>query len=277
MTKKYDKEEAKKAILGTLEERTIKYAQQFGNEKADQVAQKLRVDYRTAAKDPLTVLDEVCSEKSLEEKALVPYKSKSSAYRTIADVVGTIGEGTLTAINKTRWYYPILGALPHKYQMGVARKINDDLRKYVISNAILESVALGVVGGLLFGPWVLPPVVAYSVVINAVRMDLAKEDDSPFEDNDSTSFGSPLVTIPYYLALGTVLGISTAGKGIKNSYSSAWEKRKALTSEIKRLENNHLRIEPAEPTQIVDAEFAEAEQEVEESLAPVKRNYDFGK
>ncbi len=253
MAKEYDPKEARKEIFKPLEERVIDYASKFN--KASEVAQKLKHDYRTNAKDPLSVLDEVCGEQPVEEKAIV--KSKRPAYRTIADVVAVAGVGTLELIHKTRWYYPLLGALPGKYQEKIADKRKEKAVYYIISSAILESAALGVTGCLLFGPVALLPVLLYSGIINGGRsLATATEID--------LNWGSLFVTLPYYLALGAILGITAAGKAIKNSYTSAWEKGKALNF---KLEPQTLRIKQAEPAQIVDAELIEAEQEVEDFLA----------
>lgn len=243
--KKFDSEEAERILQGPLESRVVAYAEyKYGRETADKIAARLNVGYRDAAKDAIEVLRDVCSgnddslEDKVEEKALTVYEEKPSLAKVVA-------KGTLSVINKTCWYYPLVGALPGKAQEYIAKKLGENEGYYMYSNIFVGGAAAAgatavflsyvkpdnlsdtILAGILIG-------LVYSGVAGFIRHQVIKQ--------NSKLLGSPLVCLPYYAALYTVLGIVAAGKAIKSSYSSVYDDEKKKLKGKKIPEENKLLI-----------------------------------
>ncbi len=270
MSKKYDPKEAREEIYMPLEKRIINYAGKFG--KSEEVAKRLaNADYRTnakdMAKDPVSILDEVCEEiepeslegKVTEEKAMVKYEERSAyadAVLGAKDLAAIVSEGTVNLLKKSRIYYPFLGALPGKYQEKIAEKLGENPLHYTYSNMVLET-AIGLIG-LIAGAFY-----NYAGIVIVTEFLMAEEIfrkimvglDGPGE-NSKKPVGSTLLMLPYlsyYFTLYAIRGISAAGKVVtkcrdttKESYSSAYEKRKLKQAGKSKRETNHLRFLEAE-------------------------------
>src|SRR3989344_2236946 len=71
----YNRKEARRILEGSLEDRTINYAQQIYG-KGDEVAAALsKGNYRQGSKDPFEVLDQVCGKPEVLEAEVVDVKA----------------------------------------------------------------------------------------------------------------------------------------------------------------------------------------------------------
>ena len=126
---KYNPNEARKILEGSLEQRVIAYAElKYG--KGKDVAAKLSKGitiYRERHEDPLQTLDRVCGKPEIIDAEfesiddVVEYQSKPSMLKVAA-------KGTLNLAKKAHlnhWYYPLVGALPAKYQEKIAERLGE--------------------------------------------------------------------------------------------------------------------------------------------------------
>ena len=121
----------------------------YGSEKAEQVksefAKLAKPNYRTNAESLIGIVERVCGDTGLTasksiDKVVENYSEKPSKLKVAVN-------GTANLVNKTCWYYPLVGALPGKYQEKIAERLGDDPRMYTATNVLLEAaVAAYIVG-----------------------------------------------------------------------------------------------------------------------------------
>ena len=219
----YNPDEARRLLEGTLEERVVNYAElKYG--KGEKVKEALhKGEYRSNAVNPLDVLDRVCSGSGLIDAeftetsidTIVQKEQKPSMLKVAV-------KGTLNLVNKTCWYYPLVGALPAKYQEKVARKLADNSDYYTIYNMVAELVGASALGysvagilGVVFGSTI-------SVVHSCWRLNLSTS-------SKGCTAGNALITLPMYATLYSIVAV-------KESYTSALqqEQQKLLPPPAKK-------------------------------------------
>ena len=122
---KYNPDEARKILEGSLEQRVIAYAELKYGKGKEVAAQLSKGNYRENSEDPILTLDKVCGPEivdaefeSIDDK-VADYQPKPSKLKVAA-------KGTLNLAKKMhlhQWYYPLVGALPGKYQEKIAKKL----------------------------------------------------------------------------------------------------------------------------------------------------------
>lgn len=234
----YNPDEARKVLEGSLEQRIIAYADLKCGKGAEVAAELRKGNYRENHEDPIQTLDKVCGKPEIIDAefesidGVVEYQPKPSMLKVAL-------KGTGNLINKTRWYYPLVGALPGKYQQKIAqRRGENDARKYTIANGGLEAIAS--VSGFI-ATLITFTGTGYSSVILPVSLGLGSFVYflySVARIIDKETDGSPLTTIPFYLTLGTILAGKKVVGAVKDSYYSVYQ------NEEKRIEaEKNLRIE----------------------------------
>ncbi|MEK6904893.1 MAG: hypothetical protein AABX24_00680 [Nanoarchaeota archaeon] len=255
----YNPKEAHEILDGSLEKRIVAYAR-IKHGKGEEVAAELsNGNYREVHKDSFDVLERVCNPSEAESiDNVVNHNYQPSALKVAL-------KGTANLINKTCWYYPLVGMLPGKYQEKIAEKLGDNPLHYIYSNSVLEGIVAGVAAAVLVRPYLdLDKTVIGTITVGSlialswgasnlmVRCVLAAKGESPV--------GSPLVCLPYYAALYSIAAVKVISKGVKDSYSSAREQLKEQEAQ-KRIEletqPNRISIEEAQST--TEAEEGEIE------------------
>lgn len=251
----YNSEKARKLLGGTLEQRIIQYAE-INYSKGKEVAAELsKGNYREQGKDPFEVLDRICG---YDEGEYWGEETPKSIDDTVKPSLLKVAvKGTINLLNKTRWYYPLVGALPGKYQKKIAEKLGDNPSYYTVSNMGAELVGATTLAYLATGQsaagaaFFVVSLLTYSFIRSAVMFSGYK------------SSGSVIATLPYYVTLYSILAvkaapqaIASAGKAVKNavidSYSSVGkEQQKLLAAPKKRRHKKKKRIEEQKQPEIV--------------------------
>ena len=227
----YNSEEAHEILDGSLEKRIVAYAR-IKHGKGEEVAAELsNENYRENYKDPFEVLDRVCNPSEVKSiDNVVDQDYQPSAFKVAL-------KGTAHLINKTRWYYPLVGMLPGKYQEKIAEKLGDNPLHYTVSNCVLEGIVVGVAtiiltqymgGGIVqsigFGSLAVFGCGFYNISIRRGAID-----------NYDRPVGSLLAGLLYYAALYSIAAVKAIAKSVKDSYSSASQQLKEQEAQ-KRIE-----------------------------------------
>ncbi len=235
----YDPKEARKLLEGDLEQRVIAYAE-MKHGKGKEVAAEFKTDnYRERPnRYPFDVLDSVCGKPEVLEAEVVG---------SIDDVVKepkpsmlkVAAKGTLNLVNKTCWYYPLVGMLPGKYQERIAKKFGDNPNYYTLSNSIPTMVGAIATWVALFGAGPGSSFFVYSGLAlcgyETIRMTASIMGKKPT--------GNILAMIPTYIALYSFLAVKAAPKAVKEAYVSAFKEEQQ-----KLLRNKEaLKIVPVRP------------------------------
>lgn len=265
----YNPTEARKLLDGTLEQRIINYAEiKYGIGK--EVAKELREgNYREAGKDPFEVLDKICGHDEGEYWGDETQKSIDDTVKP--GMLKVAAKGTLNLVNKTRWYYPLVGALPAKYQEMIAKKLGDDPKYYVISNAVVEGTAVTASLAYYFSAAIHPLITTFAsgsfYAISAFfRIDFGLR-FSKQELGKEEYFGSPIL-LPFFIPLYLFKVGKVLTNAIKESYQSAFqEEQQKLLPAPKKKKRKKKRIE--EQPEIVltsDGERFENPEEIKNRL-----------
>lgn len=266
MTKKYDANFVDEVMeLDDIpdERKALSLAKKYGRKtELEARLKELGSGYRRKAVDITKLVHEVCSEESLEQKAMAP-----SVYQTLADIVGTVGAGTLNVLKKSKIYYPFVGALRAEHQAKIAKKLGDNQDYYTGVNLICESIGIALAAGysldMLGAP--LAGSITLGLMGGIVYMSIGGIIRGRMAERSPHKACGSLFAMPFY-------ALYYAASAIGKSYSSVWEKRKEKRRILQlEQETKPLRIESAPES--IDDSLIEAEQEVEESLAPIKHYY----
>lgn len=237
----YNRKEARRILEGSLEDRTINYAQQIYG-KGEEVAVALsKGNYRQGSKDPLEVLDQVCGKPKVLEAEVVDVKAGKYvvSHEMGLEEVVKYGpkpskleialKGTVNLANKTCCYYPFLGALPARYQEKIAEKKGDNAKNYAWANIGAELVISSAVGYASAGPLGAFTVGACSLLHSYVR--------AFFLENKKSLGGTFYLALPFYATLvfkAVRKAIPPAAKAVKEaaitSYTSVGQDQKLLPS-----------------------------------------------
>ena len=217
----YDKDKNLAEIL--LEGIKVKY----GSEKAEEVKKEFEKiqppSYRRNAEELTAVVERVCSQPEIIDAeftetsidTIVRKEQKPSMLKVAV-------KGTLNLVNKTCWYYPLVGALPAKYQENVARKLADNSSYYTIYNMVAELVGASALGYSVAGISGVAVGSAISFVHSFIRFNLSAR-------SESITAGNALITLPLYATLYSIVAV-------KESYTSALqqEQQKLLPPPAKK-------------------------------------------
>ncbi|MBU0469893.1 MAG: hypothetical protein KKA62_00735 [Nanoarchaeota archaeon] len=226
----------------------------YGPEKGEQVKVEFeRLEgqpiYRRSAEELTAVVEKICGQE-VEEV----YSPKADGLDHVVtqnyepSTLKVALKGTANLINKTRWYYPLVGMLPGKYQEKIAEKLGDNPIHYTGANIVAEMIGVSAATSLYSGSILLGVACSFGCFF---YRQLLEED---------LVVGSVIITIPYYLAKL----VKTAGKGVvgavKDSYSSASQQLKELEENSQQRLEQLSRIEEVQDPEI---EFALEERELE--------------
>lgn len=215
----YDPAKARKLLDGTLEQRIINYAEiNYGRGK-EIAAELSKGNYRERGKDPFDVLDTICGHEEGEYWGEETPKSIDEVVKP--SMLKVAAKGTLNLVNKTRWYYPILGALPGKYQEKIAEKFGDNQKHYTLSNMAVELVGSAALGYLAFGHLAYSAFFAIYSLMHSLIRDIAR---TTYKERAA---GSVLCTLPFYATLYSILAVKAVKDAVIDSYSSVYKDQRA--------------------------------------------------
>lgn len=211
----------------------------YGSEKSEQVLaefEKLERQpiYRRNARDLTEVVERICYSPEVLEAEVVGSidtvaESKPSRLKVVV-------KGTVNLINKTCWYYPLVGALPAKYQEKIAEKLGDKASYYTITNGINDAlVGLGVGTYLQLHPVTAAEIITFLGAIAYAASGVIRA----LESKDERS-GSLLLTIPFKVveALKSHYALEKQIKEVQEVYPEALNKSKLNPQLGQRLGEN---------------------------------------
>lgn len=248
----YNSEEAREILDGSLEKRIVAYAR-IKHGKGEEVAAELsNGNYREGHKDPFEVLEKVCNPSEAESiDDTVNNNYSPSAFKVAL-------KGTANLINKTRWYYPLVGMLPGKYQEKIAERLGDNPFHYTVSSCVLEGIVAGVATTLLRynldkG---IGEAIAAGGVVTILGGGLNILVKYVIGEGAECPVGSLLTGVPFY----AIAAVKAIAKGVKDSYSSAREQLKEQEAQKRiQLEQQPSRIAVEETQPAAEAEEGERE------------------
>ncbi|MBU0469894.1 MAG: hypothetical protein KKA62_00740 [Nanoarchaeota archaeon] len=216
----------------------------YGPEKGEQVKAEFerleeQLVYRRSAEELTAMVEKICSPEIVDDT-----DGKSIDYILNDEhkqgKLKVALKGTVNLINKTCWYYPLVGMLPKKYQEKIAKRLGDNPLRYTISNAVAESVGIGAAIGVGYMNHTTDLTAAIefgfltgmmSMIFNTCRI-LIPNKSNP---KDFSVIGSFFITLPYYTAK-TVMSIPRLlKKAIVDSYSSAAEQKTDTQQRLEQL------------------------------------------
>lgn len=133
--------EGTKAVYG--KQRAVQVKTEFENLK--------KPNYRKNSEDLMMIVDKICRETEVQEAKVQEAKVVDSIddaveYTAKPSMLKVAARGTLNLVNKTCWYYPLLGMLPGKIQENLAEKYGDKAKYYTISNMAVELFSASMIG-----------------------------------------------------------------------------------------------------------------------------------
>jgi len=270
--RKYNPKEARQLLEGSLEQRVVNYAE-IKHGKGEEVKAELsRGNYRENHEDPLNVLDRICGEsKIVDAEFTESIDGVVENYQAKPSMLKVAGSTAKDLVNKSCWYYPLVGVLPGKAQTWVAEKLNDDPVSYTKANMAAETILTPFVAGYIAFQYSQNPMVAFvtsmfatllSPIFNyGIRRDLTKEDpDAYSSEKYKNPVGSALLCVPLYLTAAVIAapfaglyygykGLGKVKDAVKDSWQSALQeeqqkqqKRLLPPSEQKRVEQPQYEI-----------------------------------
>lgn len=264
---KYDPNEARRILEGSLEQRVIAYAELKYGKGKEIAAELCHEDYRKAYKDPIQTLDKICGKLEIVDAEfqsiddVVKHQPKPSKLKVAA-------KGTLNLVKKTHiqhWYYPFVGMLPAKYQQKIAEKLGDNPLAYTLSNIIAEIPIMAGTGMYLGG--VPGTILGASVagVISLIRAGWLSEADSIIEGKKIFFPNcSWIIGLPFYATLYSLLAVEAAYKGIKSAGAAVKNGViDSYSSAQKELEQKNLEtVKKISPTPIPETGRLELREEI---------------
>ena len=234
--------EGTKVVYG--KERSAKLQSEFERQ------QRLPV-YRGKSEELTEIVDRVCGPEIIDAQ----YHSIDDAVelRPKPSMVKVALKTTKDLINKTCWYYPLLGALPSKYQDRIAEKFRDNPGNYFIANLFGDMITTTGLGAYYFGIGGGFLGFMASCIISTARTAIAKE-------KNIKGIGGPTLLLPLYATVYPVLAISKIAR-------ASWQEN--LQQEQQKLllppnKKKKIRIEEQKP-EVVDEEFDEEAETAEKS------------
>jgi len=242
----------------------------YGSEKADQVKKEFlmleKLNYRRNAEDLTAVVNRVCLAESEVLETEVVQSIDDVVYQK-PSMLKVAVKGTANLAKKShlhQWYYPIVGALPAKYQEKIAKSLGDDPIHYTKANMAAETITTSLVAAYITlrdtqhsnSAIVIGALTGFvSAILNyGARKDIyTKNNYSNVAYKEPA--GSMLITLPYYAILYSLLAIkstprviTSAGVALKNvvksSYISAY---KELEAKQNHQSEEAVKLTPAKP------------------------------
>ena len=213
----------------------------YGSEKSEQLRLEFdrlqqQVPYRRNAEDLTAMVERVCekSEPDIYQSEVVEAKSVKSiddavkSYESKPSMLKVAAKGTLNLVNKMGWYYPLVGALPGRYQEKIAEKLRDNPENYTAANMAVELIGASMLGYYTRGT------VGAALAFGAVSFFHSCFRMLPnIITNEPSNFSpvAPIYTaLPMYAVLGSILAIKAVPKievnlkkTVKEAYSSAYK------------------------------------------------------
>lgn len=277
----YDKDLARILVEGT---KVV-----YGSDKSTQLQseferQRRQPVYRGNAEELTSILERVCSDAEVSQLTPVQVNYVESIDNVVESnsskpsMLKVAAKGTLNLVNKTCWYYPILGALPGKYQVKIAKKLGDDPGYYTLSNMAAELVVASIAGyymGNIPGALALGSI-SFGHSTLRFLTGLITEDLGTVGRPGRQFFSIGLAYLtPLYATLYSILAVKAApkviastGQKIKNIYVSTYkqEQERLLRSKtiLKRIEELPVKVRVEPQPEIVEEEFDGDEEAAEQ-------------